>query len=66
MSYTYYKDLLYYTAVRWLSKGNVIDRVFELMDVLKIYFKSQGKNEEHLLNEITDNFKENVAYLASS
>ena len=34
------------------------------MDELKIYFKSQGKNAEHLLNEITDNFKENVAYLA--
>ena len=59
-----HKDLLYYTAVRWLSKGNVIARVYELMDELKIYFKSQGKNAEHLLNEITDNFKENVAYLA--
>ena len=41
------KDLLYYTAVRWLSKGNVIARVFELMDELKIYFKSQGKSTEH-------------------
>ena len=59
-----HKDLLYYTAVIWLSKVNVIERVFELMDELKIYFKSQGKNAEHLLNEITDNFKENVAYLA--
>ena len=47
-----------------MSKGNVIARVFEFMDELKIYFKSQGKNAEHLLNEITDNFKENVAYLA--
>ena len=26
------KDLLYYTAVRWLSKGIVIAHVFELMD----------------------------------
>ena len=57
------KDLLYYTAVRRLSKGNVIARVFELMYELKIYFKSQGKNAENLLNEITDNFKENVSYL---
>ena len=47
-----------------MSKGNVIARVFENMDELKIYLKSQGKNAEHLLNRITDNFKENVAYLA--
>ena len=31
---------------------------------MKIYFKSQCKNTEHLLNEITDNFKENLAYVA--
>lgn len=57
-------NLLFYTAVRWLSKGNVIARVFELLNELQIYFTSQGKNAEHLLNEINDNFKENVAYLA--
>ena len=34
--------LLYYTAIRWLSKGNSIAHVFELMDELKIYIKSQG------------------------
>ena len=58
-----HKDLLF---IR-LSDGyrKVIVRVFELMDELKIYFKSQGKNAEHLLNEITDNLKENVAYLAN-
>ena len=29
--------LLYYTKVRWLSKGNVLSRVFELRDELKIF-----------------------------
>ena len=44
------KDFLYYTAVRWLSKGNVIAPVFKLMDELKIYCNSQGKHSEHILN----------------
>ena len=35
--HTSVKNLLYYTKVRWLSKGNVLSRVFELRDVLKIY-----------------------------
>ena len=30
-------NLLYYTKVRWLSKGNVLSRVFELRDELKIF-----------------------------
>ena len=32
-----HKNLLYYTKVRWLCKGNVLSRVFELRDELKIY-----------------------------
>ena len=32
-----HKNLLYYTKVRWLSKGNILSRVFELRDELKIY-----------------------------
>ena len=32
-----HKNLLYNTKVRWLSKGNVLSRVFELCDELKIY-----------------------------
>ena len=34
-----HKNHLYYTKVRWLSKGNVLFRVFELRDELKIYLK---------------------------
>ena len=32
-----HKNLLYYTKVRWLSKGNVLLRVFELRDELEIF-----------------------------
>ena len=31
-----HKNLLYYTKVRWLSKGNVFSKVFDLRDELKI------------------------------
>ena len=30
-------NLLYYTKVRWLSKGNALSGVFELRDELKIF-----------------------------
>ena len=55
-----HKDLFYYTAVRWLSKGNVIARVFELMDELKIYFKSQGKSAEYPFIIIMDYIPEEM------
>ncbi|XP_067949676.1 zinc finger BED domain-containing protein 5-like [Watersipora subatra] len=31
--------LLYHSEVRWLSKGNVTERVFELRDELKLFFQ---------------------------
>lgn len=37
--------LLYYTKVRWLSKGNATDRVFELRDELKTFCEEHGKME---------------------
>lgn len=37
--------LLFYTAVRWLSKGNVVYRVFALRDELKLFLEVQGKHE---------------------
>ncbi|XP_042213890.1 zinc finger BED domain-containing protein 5-like, partial [Homarus americanus] len=37
--------LLFHTNVRWLSRGNVTERIFELRDELKLFFEVQGKME---------------------
>ena len=38
-------SLLFHTNVRWLSRGNVTERIFELRDELKLFFEVQGKTE---------------------
>ena len=37
--------LLFHTKTRWLSRGNVTKRVFELRDELKIFFELEKKME---------------------
>lgn len=37
--------LLYHTNVRWLSKGNVTDRFFELRTEVESFLELQGKND---------------------
>ena len=32
---------LFHTAVRWLSKGNVLNCVFEIKDEIKLFLKSK-------------------------
>jgi hypothetical protein len=59
-----HQDLLFYTSVRWLSKGNVIARVFELFDELQVFLAAQGKKTEQLLKDIREPFKCSLAYLA--
>lgn len=55
--------LLFYTAVRWLSKGNVVNRVFELKDEIKLFLEVQGKHD--LVAYFNDEtWKKRVAYLA--
>lgn len=58
-----YEVLLFYTAVRWLSKRNVVNRVFELKDEIKLFLKVQGKND--LFVYFNDKaWLKRVAYLA--
>ena len=35
-----HKQLLYYTKVRWLSRGNLVARVFELRDEIKLFLET--------------------------
>lgn len=37
---------LFYTSVRWLSKGNVLAHVFELFAELQVFLAAQGKKTE--------------------
>uniref|UniRef100_UPI00358E6478 zinc finger BED domain-containing protein 5-like n=1 Tax=Myxine glutinosa TaxID=7769 RepID=UPI00358E6478 len=40
-----HKNLLYYTKVRWLSKGNVVVRVFELREEMQSFLQMQEKHK---------------------
>ncbi|XP_068203661.1 zinc finger BED domain-containing protein 5-like [Palaemon carinicauda] len=55
--------LLFYTAVRWLSKGNVINRIFEMKDEIKLFLETQEKKDlvVHFEDEA---WNKRAAYLA--
>ena len=55
--------LLFHTAARWLSKGNVLNRVFEMKDETKLFL--EFINKEEFLSYFNDNnWITSLAYLA--
>ncbi|XP_042224418.1 protein ZBED8-like, partial [Homarus americanus] len=55
--------LLFYRAVRWLSKGNVVNCVFEMKDEIRFFLEVQEKRD--LLTHFDDEtWNKRVAYLA--
>jgi hypothetical protein len=54
-------SLLYYSSARWLSRGNVLSRMFELRQEIYIFLKEEGHK---YANEFSDeNFLIKLAYL---
>ena len=54
--------LLYYTEVRWLSKGNATRRLFELRDELLKFFKKKNHDFQNDLE--SKDFLTRLAYLS--
>ena len=54
---------LYYTQVRWLSKGNMLSRIFELREEVKLFLVEKQKHDL-LLAFGGDGFSTYLAYLA--
>ena len=59
---TDYKTLLFHTEVRWLSKGNMLSRLYELKDEVEIFLQRQ---KQYKLYEAfrEEDFQLSLAYL---
>ncbi|XP_042225906.1 protein FAM200A-like [Homarus americanus] len=58
-----HETILFYSKVPWLSKGNVVNRAFELRGELKLFLKVHGKDD--LFNHFNEVLWEpRLAYLA--
>ena len=59
-----HQSLLFYTSVRWLSRGKILARPFELQSEIKQFFLKQNKHEvyKHLED---DHWIAKLAYMAN-
>lgn len=57
-----HETLLFHTSVRWLSKGNMLARVYDMRDELKLFLEAHGK-KDLLLPFTSEKFQLELAYL---
>ena len=57
-----YETLLFHTSVGWLSKGNMLARVYDMREEVKRFLESHGK-QDLLLSFTSEEFQLTLAYL---
>ena len=57
-----YETLLFYPAVRWLSKGNLLDRVYDMREEVRKFLESHWKQDLRL-SFSSQEFQLTLAYL---